>query len=724
MTLPGIIQHTDSGGYFRLFATPPGGRRQEITMFRGAPTKINSLTTTDPFGDATGSLSFPQITGFDRPGQGDLSWLVPDASIDVQYHFADGSLANWVWEGALVSEDINATEYTVSLKGALYQLDNFRAMPWFPQYPVPYELLMQQTFDPTTHPTLRTSRLRIEFPSDWNTVVPTFDEPDYLWFLRPYGVKPGEKWTGLTTRNTGGWEPALTGYVQSLLGVMYTEEGQWTISKLRGRVPVLHVREHVFHDDGTLPVVHYGAPGVDISLTRDYSQSANVIYGAGQDLNGSSFSGQNIGAKTGKSFYDPFAALPQVHPWTSDNPSRSYQMARRETRLQFPAGVDELSAREIAATHLRRFSDPGYTGNITLTTDPIVDSHPLPRVLLRAGMNIIVRGFRGSDLLAHITESSISPHDGGTVNLTIDTKFRDALTVHEVRARTRDALDPIQLLQVGKFSTTVQDLILPWSYSQGSGCIPSGGDHDATEFFTKRLGETSRFPWTDFTTKYPPKKFPQYYVKVGPQNADADLNWSNLKKSEATGEMIGFGFPIRMSQSGSVRLIQIAAYDADGNVMPVRFHFSIYSNSGVTSTDMPRIPKAGTPGSKSYGQGQAYPFFEGAFERLNPDGTETTDPLRLLHESAGLVVGWGNYYEEAGYSPGKFSAGGRPTGLLVDESSWSFDTTQDPDFDKYDVKNTREATTTGRLYGMIYADGHGNRPVYFLGRIWRTEPGA
>ena len=717
MTVPRITELSGEGGYFRIFATPPEGRRREITMFRGAPTTIASLSTTDPFGDATGSVTLPKVTGFDRPGSGDLDWLVPWTAIDVQYHHADGSLGDWEWEGMFVSEDITEEGYTMSLKGALYQLDNFRAAPWFPQYPVPYELLLKEAFDPATHPTLRTAPLQVVFPDDWNTVVPTFDEPDYLWFLRPYGVKPGERWTGLLSRSTGGWEPTLTGYVQGMLGVMYTEDGQWTISKRRGRVPVLHVREHVTTPGEDIPVVHYGAPGVKISLSRDYSQSTNVIYGQGQDLNGTSFSGQNVGA-SGRSFYEPFAALPQVHP-AKDNAAYLRRMTRNESRLQFPQGIDELSAREVAATHLRRFADPGYTGSVTLTSDPVISGRPYPRMMLRAGSNLVLRGFRGTDLVLHVTEATITPHSEGSVQLTVDTKFRDALTVHEVRARTRDALDPVNLLQVGKFSTTVQDMILPWSHSQGSGCIPSGGDLDSTPFFTRRLGETSRFPWTDYTTKYPPKKYPQYYVKVNPQNSSADKNWGNMRSNG-----VAYGFPIRMSQNGSIRLIQVAAYDENGNVVPVRFHLSIYNNSGVTSKDMPRIPKAKTPGAGKYAQGQAFPFFQGAFERLNPDGTETTDPLRVLHDSAGLVVGWGNYYEEAGYSPGRSSAGNKKTGLLVDETAWSFDTTMDPDFDKYSVKNTREAKTTGLLYGMVYVDGHGNKPVYIMGRAWRAEAGA
>jgi hypothetical protein len=715
MSTPDVIQHSGEGGYFRIFFTPPGGKRTDVTFFRGAPTRIISMSTTDPFGDASSSIEFPQITGFDRPGSGDLYWLVPWANVDIQHYFADGTMSDWCWEGMVVSEDPSEEGLAVACQGALYQLDNFRAAPWFPQYPIPYELLIKHTMDPANNPTLRTAPLQIEFPDNWNITVPTFDRPDYLWFLRPYGVKPGEKWTGLTTRNTG-WDNKLTGLIQSLLSVMYTEDGQWTIIKRRGRIPVLKVRPHITKPDEDTLEIYYGAPGVRVQLSRDFTQSANVVYGSGVDLSGSTFSNQRVTPDGQHTYYEPFAALPYVHPATSDNARLNKNFIRKEVRLEFPQGMDAVAAAEMAAGHLRRFADPGYTGSITLTSDPMVSGQPRSRFLIRAGDNILVKGFRGTNLLMHVTECTVDI-PGASVSLTVDSKFRDALTVAEVKARTRDALDPVHLLQVGRFSTTVQDQILPWSYSEGSGVLPSGGEYDATEFFTKRLGTNSRFPWTDFTTKFPPKKYPKYYVRVGPEAAKADLNWANLQSNG-----IALGIPIRMAQQGQIRLAQIAAYDEDGNVVPCRFHISIYNNSGVDSTAMPRIPSNTTPGRGKYKEGEAFPFYQGAFERINPDGTENQDPLRVLHESSGLVVGWGNYYEEAGYYPGRSSTGSPRTGLLVDESTWSFDTTSDPDFDKYSVPNTRNASTTGLLYAMIYADGHGNKPVYFLGRFWRVEP--
>lgn len=188
-------QHFGESGHFRIFAQPPGGKRVDITMFRGAPTQINSISTTDPFGDATAQLSFPQISGFDRPGQGDLSWMVPWVGIDIVW-YSEGAPTTWVWEGFQVSEDFGQSGYSIALKGALYELDNYLAAPWYPQYPVPYELLIRGAFDPKGHVGLRTNPLTISWPKGWDKVVPNRTLPGYLWYLRPWASLPGRSGLG------------------------------------------------------------------------------------------------------------------------------------------------------------------------------------------------------------------------------------------------------------------------------------------------------------------------------------------------------------------------------------------------------------------------------------------------------------------------------------------------------------------------------------------------
>jgi|JI10StandDraft_1071094.scaffolds.fasta_scaffold01218_29 3',5'-cyclic AMP phosphodiesterase CpdA len=716
MAVPRIDRITGSSGFFKVFAQAPGRGRVDITKFRGAPTQINSMSTTDPFGDATAQLSFPQITGFERPGTGDLFWLVPWVPIDIIWYNEDGSPSNWAWEGMQVSEDVGEDGYTISLKGALYELDNYLAAPWFPQYPVPYELLIKDAFDPSKHIGLRTNPLRVDWPEEWNVTVPTTSQPDYLWYLRPWGVSPGQKWTGRTSRNTGSWDPLLTGFVQSLLSVMYTEDGgQWTVSKEVGRTPVLRVRPEITTPDENTLHVWYGSPEVKLSVSRDFTQSTNIVYGNGTDLAGSVFSGQQVSRDGQTTYYEPFAALPYVWPATHDNPRINDYIVRKESRLSFPSGMSLMESKLVAASHLRKFSDPGYTGSLSLTTDPLRGGIPFNRMLIKAGMGIVVHGFRGSDVLFHISETTVSPMSL-TATLTLDTKYRDALTVYEVQAKTRDALDPVRLLKAGAFSVTTQDQILPWSYTHGSGVVPSGGAFDATDFFLNKVGHDEKFPWVTSTTKYPPKTYPKYYIKIDPKNSNATKNWSGITKSGVYTSAI----PIRLSQAGTIRLTQIAAYNKDGEVVPVKFHVAFYGGYDVTVESMPMIP-ASMAGTYGYPASQRYPFFPGAFENVNADGTLTDNPGQLLSEGANMFVGFGNYYEGAGYFPGSQSKGDPKTGMLSEEATWSYDTTSSTGFDKYSAEKTKKDPTNGLAYVMIYCDDQGTEPIYFLGRMFRAE---
>lgn len=716
-------------GYFRIFARPPGGVREEITFFRDVPTQVTALSTTDPFGDSGATLTFPQITIWDRPGSGDLKWLVPYTDIDIvwqntpEYHF------QWSWEGFSIDEsltlDATGSSLTLECRGALLQADNYLAAPYYPQRPVPYEILIRETLSPAKRPGLRTKELKMEFPADWHTVVPVFNQPDYMWFLKPWGVTAGQQWTGLTTRSTGAWDPVLSGYVQGLLSVMFDEGGaQWTIRKDIGRKPAMYLRKPPLKSDPNMLVVDLGTPGVEITLSRDFTQSANVIYGQGTDAAGVAFSGMEINNLGDQTYFTPFSAARTVYP-TSSNPNYNSNITRKETLLRFPDGMDELAARQLSNAQLMRFADPGYTGSISLKVDPILNTGvTFPRLLIQAGRSILVRGIRGdsSGVQFHITECSINVGEGA-VQLTIDSKYRDQLTVDEVRARTRDALTPLRSLQTGKYSNTVQDLLKPWSYADGSGMIPEG----SKEFFTKKIPDTAAFPWTDWTVQFPPKNpaYSKYYIKIPKADlANAANNWSG----DTANGIFKAAIAVKMAQSGTIRLSQIAAYDRDGHLLPVHFHASVYNNSGVSPRDMPRIPtgtvKIVKPATATYPAGQPQPFFEGAWEKIKPNGAETSDPGVLFPESAGFVMGWGNYYELAGYSPGLASRGAPKTGKLEDEQPWSFDTSSMPGFDKYNPANNVNNAGAGVMYVMIYCDAQALQDVYFLGRFFRQEPGT
>ena len=774
---------SDEFGFFQIMATTPKGIKVNITEFRGVPVQISELVTRDPFGDATCSINIPNVTIFDRPEQGDLRWLQPYTNIDIRwvppesYHsekadddktpidriieYIEGDednpipglddqpvfgyisasqineyerediyrypLKRWKWEGFIANYDVSTENgLTIQCKGALYQLDNYLSKPEFPRRPIPYETLLTRAFKPETHPGLFTNSLLVAFPDKWNVQVKKKDtekgnNPGYQ---QPVGVHVGDDWTGLTSRSTGSWDNTLTGFVQGLLSVMFTKSGnQWTIYKLPGRKPMLKVRKEPSSESTATLVINAENPGVDLSISRDYTQSVNLIYGSGQDLAGVSFSGQQITPDGRNTYYTPFAYAPQVFPPERQNSAYDPKVVvPKEGVLQFPQGLNEIEAKVVANQQYRRFADPGFTGSITLRTDPKFRGEIYPRYLISAGQSIAVRNLMGRDkIVLHIVECSINLVDG-SVSLSVDSKFRDFLTWQEVRARTRDALIPLRSLQVGNYSNTIQDLMKPWSNRDGSGVLPSGKDWNATEFFNDLLPSDAQFPYEKWTKKYPPSKADsrKFYMKVpgrDPQNASN--NWGGIDRKQ-TGTGTVWGFPIKAAQAGTIRLLQLAAYDRQGNVKKAHFHASIYQ-MWANQKGTPKIPK-GVRVPFQYKESQYYPLFKNAWETVDEDGVELA-PFFYTGPGQDMVAGWGNFWEPAGYSPGLKSAGGKKTGLLIDESQWTFDTTANKDFNPYDKSDNMKNDDVGNLYLLIYCD-EDTDPTYFMGRMYRVEPGT
>jgi len=427
--------------------------------------------------------------------------------------------------------------------------------------------------------------------------------------------------------------------------------------------------------------------------------------------------------------YEPFAYSPKVYP-RKQNPRYDQFIKPKETMVRFQDGVDELSAKKIAQAQLQRFAEPGITGSITLTTDPrYIDGSLCPRMLIRAGVTLRIRNLFGipEGVLVHVTDTS-ADFTSLSTTLNFDSKYRDQLTVDEVKARTKDALTPLRALQVGKYSNTVQDLVLPWSYKEGSGCVPLG----SREFFNEKLPSTAKFPYEEWTQKFPPRNpaYRPYYIRLNPTNTeDSTRNWTGMPRAGQN----ALSIPIRMGQGGTIRLSQIAAYDKDGNVLPVRFHVSVYDGDGVSALNMPKFDFTGPLAdvkflrpkdiTVSYESGQSNPFFKDAWESVREDGTTIQNQSQVVAEGSGLKVGWGNYFEPAGYSPGRFSRGAQRTGLLQDDSAWTWSFGEDR-LDMQSPKNNATEEYAGMLFVMIYCDEQGDEPVYFMGRFFRQEPGT
>lgn len=713
----------DTHGHWTLTVSAPGVGPVDILVFRGAPTQIASFDFEDPFGPSTLSFSLPAVSIFDALGQGDLAWLVKEADVDLAYTGplpAGYPVSGFRWEGYVGTWDWSDNGLSVSCVGAMHQLDLEKAKPGYPAQPLPYEVAISRCF--AGRPYLRTRALRIEWPVWWKTffATPAKGTPSYL---IPTGVTPGSKWTALLTRSTGNWDDMLTGYVQSLLTSMYTERGRWTIDLDPGRSPVMRHRDIRTEISDFDVVIDAAQPGVKISLSEDWTQSLNVAYGQGSSLAGVSYTGMEVSSDGLVTSYRPLAAARQVEPASDKNGWFQRSRFRREVSLQLQPGLTEIEARKVAAQHLQRFGDPGVVGTITLQTDPKLGGQPMPRHLILPGMTCRLPKVFGSPdgpLLA-ITKVSYD-FTSQTQTLTVDSKYRDQLTVEEVRKRGRDALAVTRMLVAGSYQPPVSDSLLPWDYSLGSGCIPGAAQASSVRLF-KGMPSSVRFPWTEWTTQRPPKStaWRNCYIRLGPASDDANRNWSAA--SDKAGSRLGI--PIRMSQAGQIRLLQLAAYDRDGNVLPVSFHFSLYYSRGVNYMSTPQLPTALAPKFPPYKGGQHYPFFPNAWEQYNDDGTQANPNTASAVQSAGLIRAWGSAYEKAGHWPGSSAAGDPATGLLVDEAGFDFDTTHfDANFDPYSPSKNKTNPLAGQVYAMIWCDAQKSQEVFFAGRMFRTEPGA
>jgi len=736
-------------GYFRVFARPPGGYRREITVFRGAPIRLNSASTQDPFTDGTAQISLPQVTVFDHLGEGDLDWLVADCDIDIVFQPTGAYDFEWRWEGYIASFTLalSGSESSVAIdcKGAFFGLDDFLAIPSFPRRPIPYEILIARAFDQDLHPS-RLGNFRLLFPDWWEMKVPEFNDPTYLSALKPYGVGTGQLWTGFTSRSTGSWEPLLTGHVMTMLQSMYARGGdQWSIRNRGNRRAELYLRTIPDSNDDSIIEIYLGGPGVSFEGTRDYTQRAGVIYGQGADEAGITYNGMEITPDGRQTYFKPFAYSARQWP-RRKNPMYDKRVKPKETMVSFQQGVDEISAMKIAQAHYQRLAEPGTTGTVTLLTDPrYSDGSLCPRMMIKAGVTIRLNGLGGvkEGILAHVTAATVD-FQGLSTTLSFDTKYRDQLTVEEVRARTRDSLDPVRYLQVGKYSNTIQDLIIPWSYKHGSGIIPT----PAKEFFQEVLPSTAQFPYEEWTKKHPPKdaKSAPWYIKIPKTNTEnSNKNWSGVVRD---GKMT-MAVPIRMGQAGQIRLTQIAAYDKNGNVMPVKFHFSLYYGNGIAADGMPKFPQP-MPGETGYAPNdpmkapppwlkarnvagavipthykayQSHPFYKGAWEHVMEDGRQFPWSVDANLSMEDPIVGWGNYYEPAGYSPGRFSRGAARTGMLEDATTWGWDVANKQNIDFQDPSQNVNEEYIGMLFVQIYCDDQDDEPVYFMGRLVRADPG-
>jgi len=759
---------TSTGGRFQLVITGRGksGAPADVTVLRGAVTQIQSYADADPFGDATAELTFPALTPFDDLDATDLhTWLMEGASVDIYWRPAiKASTAGYpgyrrildpltdqgdiitpegihnsaghylranrrkVWEGYIASIKATADETSfglpVTCQGALFQVDRYRAAPFYPPDPWPMEALMVGQFSTASRPQLRTRNLIVCYPTGWARKI-----PKYVAYggtpVTPHG-RPGDLYSGLATRNTGSWNPALTGFCQDLLTVMITRRGdgarsgnQWTIGHYRanqtlpdgvnakgkrlyrsgtlsgGRQPVLQVRNRYAAANFA---VWLGAPGVSVDLDRDSTQAVDVIYGDGIDIDGQTWRNAAVNDNTTRTSYLPLAADQSVYPYKERG--RNTDVMPLEGYTKYGNGFSVEDGISIAEQQLAFNMTPGWQGTITMKTDP---SPTLSRWEIHSGMVVLLRGFMGSGeggMKFHIASCTHAPEQG-SITMTVDTRFRDLLTVEESLQRTRDPLTPVKMLQVNQSSTLIEDVQAPWDYNAGSGFIPT----KSRKFF-KLKPNSDQFPWTVSTHRYPPSVYGDFYV--GPVHAAAKTS---------SGRWYG-PVPVITSAKDTIARTEFVCVDFYGRPKRIPFHVSFYYVN-VKVWSMPHL------------HGSYSPYQLNAFEKVDPVTGTRVNPLLWPNDK--FIIGWGNnsptlshptgQMDRPGFWPGRETSGTRPTGRFVDDFVWDYDlTSQRQYFEAANPPGKHWKDTDVSLYAMFYAEA--NESVYFIGRLFRQNPGA
>jgi hypothetical protein len=265
----------------------------------------------------------------------------------------------------------------------------------------------------------------------------------------------------------------------------------------------------------------------------------------------------------------------------------------------------------------------------------------------------------------------------------VDTKFRDLLTVEESLLNARDPLAPVKMLELGKSSVVVEDLAIPWNKKGGSGYLP--------QTFVK-YNRTESWPYANDMSNRPPG---DYLNPLSP--AATNTNLSNTTKAwrvqgdkswltqhytnadEAFWIPVNcgnpdpnyrWGFqPVVLSQAGSINGFEIAAYDINGNIIPVEFSVSLWSERYLSHDMMPYYLDGN--GVHRYAA-----LWKGAFSAINPDNgvqwPDTGQQISHVGKAGELTIGWGTYEKPCGYYKGAKDKGSACTGQFRDGAEWSY----------------------------------------------------
>lgn len=461
----------------------------DVTWYDGVPTPFPSWSRTEPFGSSEARLQFPQITAFHALP----AWCVPGASVDIRLVKTGGAIVHR-FAGAVIDFGHGEPDgvFTVEATGVVLVDDLQLRQPSFLTAPrdigdvIPEVLntAVSRRHDPIT-PVVTGCSTSVS--GGWEPRV-----TGYVQQLLATALTGGRQWTlrcdvrspVLTLKDTttvqwtvhNGQRGVLIDLAQDWSqapNVLYgegiaTDGGRWRNARYPNWRPDDTPAYPNANPSKTIKVGttdagtdtgsgvsdwqrRVGLPATGRFTQVEKRRAIDVQTNAGIQRDGivgpqtwaATFgTGSNTG--TLECFYMPLAYAPSVMPrlYGPDgadlgaNPAYSPNTLRVEEKLDFGQGVSKDEGQRAAGEMLARDINPGWTGTVAFSD---VDPQEISRFEIQEGLNGVIRGFRGTDLLVHASAVDFSED---SVTVTVDTNARDYPTLDAIRDRERNATDP------------------------------------------------------------------------------------------------------------------------------------------------------------------------------------------------------------------------------------------------------------------------------------------
>lgn len=151
------------------------------------------------------------------------------------------------------------------------------------------------------------------------------------------------------------------------------------------------------------------------------------------------------------------------------NPDYDPSIIRYETSIDYGTGIAKAEGRASAQLQVARDANPGWSGTVSLLTDPWEGS----RSQIREGDKLTILGWNGAPLDVWVVTREVDPSNGWSVNLTVDSKYRDAMTLGSILTRNRESRNTPGRRpgNIDKQSHQTRDIV-EFDGDSGAGVIP------------------------------------------------------------------------------------------------------------------------------------------------------------------------------------------------------------------------------------------------------------